>query len=195
MKQKIVLITHSKGGVGKSTLSYLIALNLNSNFKVAILDIDLQGSLSRLSNTTEELHITTDRAILKEDSGFQIIFIDAPPYLSNQIQSLIRLADLIVVPTKAGILDVLAITSTLNLIKNEKMDAKALIVLNMIKPNTTLTENIMKSLVDLEIRVAKQKISDLVAFTRAVALGGVSYDKNAQNQLDCLTEEILTFLL
>ena len=40
--------------------------------------------------------------ILKLDYDF--IFIDTPPYLSNHLPKLIAIADLIIVPTKAGIL-------------------------------------------------------------------------------------------
>ena len=45
---KIILITHQKGGVGKSTLTFNLAQNFSSNSKVAVLDFDLQGSLSQL---------------------------------------------------------------------------------------------------------------------------------------------------
>ena len=65
----------------------------------------------------------------------------------------------------------------------------------MVKPNTTLTKDIMESLEPFKIEVAKTKISDLVAFTRSAVLLGVSYDSKAQRQLDCLTQEILTRLL
>ena len=45
---KIILITHQKGGVGKSTLTFNLAQNIAANSRVAVLDFDLQGSLSQL---------------------------------------------------------------------------------------------------------------------------------------------------
>ncbi|WP_272149762.1 ParA family protein [Tenacibaculum aiptasiae] len=45
---KIILITHQKGGVGKSTLTFNLAQNISENASVAILDLDLQGSLSQV---------------------------------------------------------------------------------------------------------------------------------------------------
>lgn len=44
---KIILITHQKGGVGKSTLTFNLAQNISNGSKVAVLDFDLQGSLSQ----------------------------------------------------------------------------------------------------------------------------------------------------
>ena len=102
---KIILITHQKGGVGKSTLTFNLAQNLSEHSKVAILDMDAQGSLSQLSKIVDSFQITTDENILTTDNNLDFIFIDTPPYLSSKLKGLIKIADLILVPTKAGILD------------------------------------------------------------------------------------------
>jgi chromosome partitioning protein len=65
----------------------------------------------------------------------------------------------------------------------------------MIKANTTLTLDILIGLEEYNVPIANSHISDLVAFTRSVLIGGVSNDKNAQNQLDSLTKEVLTKLI
>lgn len=192
---KIILITHQKGGVGKSTLTFNLAQNLSEHSKVAVLDMDAQGSLSQLSNMVESFHITTDQNILAEDSKLDFIFVDTPPYLSEQLKRLIQLADLILVPTKAGILDLLAIENTIGLIKEEQKEKETLIILNMIKANTTITNDILKNLDSFNVRVAKTRISDLVAFTRSPLLKGVTNDRNAQKQMDSLTKEVLTSLI
>lgn len=62
----------------------------------------------------------------------------------------------------------------------------------MVKPNTTLTEEIKKQLTEYEIRVSKNMLSDLVAFSRSVVYNGVEDSNNAQKQIDNLTKEILT---
>lgn len=54
---KIILITHQKGGVGKSTLTYNLALNICSKAKVVVLDFDLQGSLSQLKELVQDFDI------------------------------------------------------------------------------------------------------------------------------------------
>ena len=194
---KIILITHQKGGVGKSTLTFNLAQNIAPNSKVAVLDFDLQGSLSQLEELVTDFKIIPYQDKLETISELQydFIFIDTPPYLSNHLAKLISISDLIIVPTKAGILDLLAIKSTLAIIEQEKRTMDTLVVFNMIKPNTTLTLDILIGLEEYNVKTATTHISDLVAFTRSVLLRGVSNDKNAQKQIDQLTEEILTKLI
>ncbi len=194
---KIILITHQKGGVGKSTLTFNLAQNIAANSRVAVLDFDLQGSLSQLEELVTDFKIIPYQDKLESISELQydFIFIDTPPYLSNHLAKLISISDLIIVPTKAGILDLLAIKSTLSIIEQEKRTIDTLVVFNMIKPNTTLTLDILIGLEEYNVKIATTHISDLVAFTRSVLLKGVSNDKNAQKQIDQLTEEILTKLI
>ena len=68
-------------------------------------------------------------------------------------------------------------------------------VFNIIKPNTTFTLDLVIGLEEYNVKIASTHISDLVAFTRSVLVKGVSNDKNAQKQIDQLTEEILTKLI
>ena len=194
---KIILITHQKGGVGKSTLTFNLAQNIAANSRVAVLDFDLQGSLSQIEELVTDFKIIPCQDKLESISELQydFIFIDTPPYLSNHLAKLISISDLIIVPTKAGILDLLAIKSTLAIIEQEKRTMDTLVVFNMIKPNTTLTLDILIGLEEYNVKIATTHISDLVAFTRSVLLKGVSNDKNAQKQIDQLTEEILTKLI
>mgnify|MGYP003616302830 FL=1 len=194
---KIILITHQKGGVGKSTLTFNLAQNIAANSRVAVLDFDLQGSLSQLEELVTDFKIIPYQDKLESISELQydFIFIDTPPYLSNHLAKLISISDLIIVPTKAGILDLLAIKSTLAIIEQEKRTIDTLVGFNMIKADTTLTLDILIGLEEYNVKIATTHISDLVAFTRSVLLRGVSNDKNAQKQIDQLTEEILTQLI
>ena len=189
---KIILTTHQKGGVGKSTLTFNLASNLRQNAKVCIVDMDMQGSLLNIRELSDVPIFSADK--LKEviKSDYDFIFIDTPPYLSEKITELYDLADVIVIPTKAGVLDLLAIKSTIDTVKDSKAEKKAIIVFNMIKPNTTLTEEIKDQLKEYDVKVSKNMISDLVVFSRSVLLNGVEESNKAQKQIDNLTKEILT---
>ncbi|QWX83575.1 ParA family protein [Cellulophaga sp. HaHaR_3_176] len=194
---KIILITHQKGGVGKSTLTFNLAQNVSKNAKVAVLDFDFQGSLSQLSDMVTDFEIISFKGEINEieQLDYDFIFIDTPPYLSSHLPCLIELADLIIVPTKAGVLDLLAIKSTLELIEEQQKTLQTLVVFNMIKASTTLTLEILIGLAEYHVKVANTHISDLVSFTRSVLVKGVKNDKNAQKQIDNLTKEILTELI
>ncbi|EKF53856.1 conjugal transfer protein TraA [Galbibacter marinus] len=194
---KIILITHQKGGVGKSTLVFNLAQNISENARVAILDMDLQGSLSQLVGYVENIDILPYQERFKDisEQNYDFIFIDTPPYLSNHLSELINIADLIIIPTKAGILDLFAIKSTIDLIEEEDKLNKTMVVFNMVKANTTLTLDILIEIAEYQVKIADTHISDLVAFTRSILIGGVNADKNAQKQLDTLTREILNQLI
>jgi chromosome partitioning protein len=194
---KIILITHQKGGVGKSTLTFNLAQNIASGAKVGVLDFDLQGSLSQIKELITDFEIIPyqDKLGRISELEYDFIFIDTPPYLTNHLSKLISMADLIIVPTKAGILDLLAIKSTLSLIEQEQRTEDTIVVFNMIKPNTTLTLDILIGLAEYDVKIANTHISDLVSFTRSVLVSGVRQDRNAQRQIDELTKEILLKLI
>ena len=194
---KIILITHQKGGVGKSTLTFNLANNISNSASVAILDFDLQGSLSQIKSLVSGLTIMSYEKNIADIKTlpYDFIFIDTPPYLSDNLNKLIKVSDLILVPTKAGILDLLAIKSTIELIKNKNKVNDTLVVFNMVKPNTTLTLDILIGLEEYNTPIAQTHVSDLVSFTRSVLVGGLGHDKNAQKQLDNLTKEVLTKLI
>ena len=188
---KIILITHQKGGVGKSTITYNLACNIRENAKVCIIDMDFQGSLINISELSEVPIFNADKLNETIKSDYDFIFIDTPPYLNEKIIDLCNISDVIIIPTKAGVLDLLAIKSTIDIVKQAKSENKAIIVFNMIKPNTTLTEEIKSQLQDYNIKVSKNMLSDLVSFSRSVLVNGVEENNNAQKQIDNLTKEIL----
>ena len=185
---------HQKGGVGKSPLTLNLAVNFAKAVNVGIVDMDPQGSLTQLSTVIQDLDILTLEGKPEKIQKLQYdyIFIDTPPYLTNNLKYLINLADLIVVPTKAGIMDLMAIQGTMSLIKSQKALDKSLVVLNMIKPNTTLTLDIQTELRKIDkLSLAKTHISDLVSFTRSAFTKGIPENVKAKQQIESLSTEIL----
>ena len=194
---KIILINNAKGGVGKSTLTFNLAQNIAKSTKVAVIDFDLQGSLAQLKELIEDFDVIPYEMAINEipNLPYDFIFIDTPPYLSSDLPQLLQIADLILIPTKAGILDLLAIKSTIDIINKAGKRHYSRIVFNMIKPNTTLTADIRAQLNEYNFKMYDTQISDLVAFTRSVLLKGVIDSNKAQRQIDSLTKEVLTSLI
>lgn len=189
---KIILVTHQKGGVGKFTLTFNMASILKNDVKTAIIDFDLQGSLYKSRANSEIPIFNKDEIKNIKNLDFDFVFIDTPPYLTEELPNLCKLADAILIPTKTGIYDLLAIEDTINIIKQVGKEDKTLIVFNMVKPNTTLTTEMQEAIENYNITVAETKISDLVAFTRSAMNRGVEYSKKAQQQIEALTREILS---
>lgn len=76
--------------------------------------------------------------------NFEALFIDTPPYLMNEILPIFLKSDLVIIPTKAGVSDIMAIRSTVELVKGAQKTNKKLksaIVLNMVKPRASTVPN------------------------------------------------------
>lgn len=189
---KIILITHQKGGVGKSTLTFNMASILKNDVKTAIIDFDLQGSLYKSRASSDIPVLEKEQINNVQNLDYDFIFIDTPPYLTEDLPKLCKLADVILIPTKTGIYDLLAIEETINIIKQIGKEDKTLIVFNMVKPNTTLTTEMQDAIDNYNIPIAETKISDLVAFTRSAITHGVEDSKKAYQQIESLTREILS---
>ena len=50
---KFILITHQKGGVGKSTLAFNLASNIKDVAKTCIIDMDYQGAVNNIKNLSD----------------------------------------------------------------------------------------------------------------------------------------------
>jgi len=194
---KIITIAHQKGGVGKSTLAINLALCFQNQLSVALVDTDLQGSLYHIKEDFPELAIIgLDKLKDIQQLEHDLVIVDTPPYLSNRVPELFLHSDFILVPTKAGFFDVMAIRSTLALIKEAQAKAphlKAGIVLNMIKPRSGITKDIAGLLENMEIPLLKARVHDRVSIARSAMTSGIlnGGDSKAATEIMALAEEVV----
>ena len=169
--------------------------------KVAVVDIDPQGSISKLKAILTEygVDLIPPEKLHEESEKYDIIIIDSPPYQTNSLPEFFEYSDFVLVPTKAGILDIMAISATIALLKKaqqKKPNLKSAIVLNMVKGSTNLTDDIKEALSQYEFTTLKTMIYDRVSFTRSPISGGVfeTEDEKAKEEIVQLTEEIINML-
>ncbi|KAA6437905.1 ParA family protein, partial [Dyadobacter flavalbus] len=145
----------------------------------------------------------SDLSIITEDQfdqiqklSYDLIVVDTPPYLSSRLPELFKISDYVLVPTKAGFFDVMAIRSTLQLIEEARKKHHSLksgIVLNMVKPRSGVTSEVQELLKTLSIPLLETIIHDRVSFTRSPLTGGVlnGEDPKAKEEITSLAEEIV----
>lgn len=196
----IISVVHQKGGVGKTTLSLNLAFCLSENLKVAITDTDLQGSISEIEEFIEGIDLVPlEKVRNKELLDYDVLVIDTPPYLTDKLHEIFLISDFVLIPTKAGYLDALAVKATISLYKEakkQKPSLKAGMILNMVMHNTSLNNEVKEILADYDLPLLKTQISQRVSFARSPMTNGIfnSEDEKAKTEIVNLADEILNYL-
>lgn len=196
---KIITVAHQKGGVGKSTLALNLAYRFSKEVKTALTDTDPQGSTMQLKDIVQGIDILDYTGMKSlQAKPYDVIFIDTPPYLTENMIPIFLASDFVLIPTKAGVPDIMAIRATIELVKEaqaKKPELKAGIVLNMVKPRANITEQAKEQLQNYDLPILAE-IRDRVVFNNTFLSGGISTgtDPQAIQELEQLTTEILNLL-
>jgi len=195
---KTIIIAHQKGGVGKSTLALNLAYWFSKNVRTALTDTDPQGSTMQLKDIVSGIEILPYSEAKKYIKNYDVLFVDTPPYISDTMLKLFIEADFVLIPTKAGVPDIMAIKATIDLFKDAKKNnpnLKGGIVLNMVKPRASITEQAREQLKAYGLPILAQ-VGDRVAYNNTFLTGGVfsGQDGQAQQEIEQLSNEILNLL-
>lgn len=198
---KIITVAHQKGGVGKTTLALNLAACFSQGLNVGILDTDLQGSLTAVKDDLDNITFVPYDGQLSRltEQQFDILIIDTPPYLTNELPDLFAVSDFVLVPSKVGFFDVMAIKATIEFLKQAEQKRPQLkygVVLNMVKPRTGLNKSVQEILRNYGAILLTTTIADRVSYTRSAITSGIfaSDDDKAKEEITGLADEILTAL-
>ena len=145
---RVLALASQKGGSGKTTLSGHLAVQAQraGAGPVVLIDIDPQGSLADWWNEREAEYpafaqttvarLASDLATLRQQ-GFKLAVIDTPPAITMAIQSVISVAELIVVPTRPSPHDLRAVGATVDLC--ERAGKPLIFVVNAATPKAKIT--------------------------------------------------------
>ena len=145
---KVIAIASRKGGSGKTTLAGHLAVQAEraGNGPVALVDVDPQGSLSDWWNkraAPTPIFMQTALTDLAEnierlrEMGTKLLVIDTPPALTSAIGDIIKLSDLVVIPTRPSPHDLRSIGATVELV--EHLGKPLIFVLNAATPRARIT--------------------------------------------------------
>ena len=152
---RILALASQKGGSGKTTLSRHLAVQAEraGAGPVVLVDIDPQASLADWWNEREAeapafaattvARLATDLEALREQ-GFKLAVIDTPPAITVAIQSVISVAELVIIPTRPSPHDLRAVGATVDLC--ERAGKPLIFVVNAGTPKARITSEVAVAL-------------------------------------------------
>jgi len=145
---RVLALSSQKGGSGKTTLSGHLAVQAEraGGGPVCLIDIDPQGSLADWWNEREDempafaqttvARLAADLEVLRQQ-GFKLAVIDTPPAITMAIQSVIQVAELVVIPTRPSPHDLRAVGATVDIC--ERAGKPLIFVVNAATPKAKIT--------------------------------------------------------
>lgn len=176
---KTLALISQKGGVGKTTLATALAVAADQDGKtVAVFDLDPQASASfwkdtRSRDTPAVVAIPAARLshMLKAAaaSGCDLAIIDAPPFAKDISFEAAQHADFVLIPTRPAVLDVMAMTRTLELVAHYRRPHA--VVLTFCPPQGREVADTEDAVRALGATLIPVRIHNRIAYSRAQQTG------------------------
>lgn len=176
---KTLAIISQKGGVGKTTLATALAVAAQHDGRItAVFDLDPQASAAFWNDTRAADHpavIAIPPARLAHvlaaarDTGCDLAVIDAPPFAKDIAFEAAQHADFILIPTRPAVLDVMAMTKTLDLVRHYARPSA--VVLTFCPPQGRELTDTEEAIAQLGATIAPVRIHNRIAYSRAQQTG------------------------
>lgn len=176
---KTIAIISQKGGAGKTTIAlHLATASALAGHNTAIIDLDPQASAAnwadrRASEVPVVLSAHASRLAHEmkrvADMGGDVLIIDTAPHSDSAALEAAKAADLVLVPCRPAILDIEAITNTLDLVRTTK--TPIFVVMNAVAPRGNEVIEAVEAIIALGVEVCPVQLRQRVAFSRALITG------------------------
>lgn len=202
---KIISIISQKGGAGKTTLAVNLAVLLEQNSKaVLLLDLDPQASSSYWSDSrsqTVPVVVAAQQNRLHQlletgrENGADFVIIDTAPHSESAAFESSQVADIVIIPCRAGILDIRAIQSSLNICK--LTEKTPYVLLNALPFRGSIAEEAVQAIRQIGGVVMNSSVGQRIAFNHAMTagLGVVEYEPKGKASIEMheIFHEIMTY--
>ena len=173
-----IAVISQKGGSGKTTLALHLAVAAAAGRDTAVIDLDPQASAAKWSDRREaELPVVLSAHASRlenemqrvKDAGCEILFLDTAPHSDSAALQAAGLSDLVLVPCRPAILDMEAITNTLDLVRTKS--APVFVVMNAVAPQGHEAQEAAEAIAGLDATVCPVQLVSRVAFSRSLITG------------------------
>ena len=204
----VVGIVNAKGGVGKTTLTLTLSVRAAVDSpRVALVDLDSQGSTElwhALRGDPDNPAICKGARTPTEaleglaQTGWDWVFFDGCPNGMDNIEELISVCDVALVPIRAGLFDLKASHAVIEMLQAAKVPY--LMVVNDVGPTDKGMVDAARRVFERDnIPVAVQQIAHRKAHSEAMAKGKTGpeiskRDDPATVEIEALWQELLTLV-
>ncbi len=187
---KIIAILSQKGGAGKTTLALHLAVEAErSGLMTVVVDLDPQASAaswkdSRAGDSPAIISAQAARlgAVLDtaRAEGVALSILDTAPHSESAALAAARAADFILIPCRPAILDLRAISNTIDL---AKIAGKPVgVVLNSVPARGSLSTEAAEAVAGYGVEVVPVQIGQRAAFMHALTLGQTAQEYEAKGK-------------
>jgi chromosome partitioning protein len=176
---KVLAILSQKGGAGKTTLALHLAVEAERlGLTTAVIDLDPQASAASWGDDRQHetpAVVSAQPSRLNQvlsaarDGGAQLAIIDTAPHSESAALAAAREADFILIPCRPAILDLRAISHTIDL---ARIVAKPVaVVLNSVPSRGSLTTEALDALDGYDVIVCPESLGQRSSFIHSLTAG------------------------
>lgn len=211
----IIAISHQKGGVGKSTIAWNLALTLQKKYDVELVDLDTQKTLTYTNEIRKHQTKSTPLKIktfgnpedlkryINSDSDDKLSIIDLGGFDSTMNRITLITADLVITPVSDKNFELLGLKSFENILAqlSELIDGdlKVKVLLNNLNPQKSKLTN-LKSFIEKSeyFELLDTILRNRADYDRSVGRGQSTIEHNkeskAAKEIKALTKEVKRIL-
>ncbi len=178
---RVITVAQQKGGTGKTMLAANLAAALARRGRVAVIDADAQGSLTRWAGLRQAQPAAAELTCIEAAvwrlsaeldrlrRGHDVVVIDSPPRIDTEARVAIRAADLVLVPVQPSPPDLWAAEGTLALAAAERRASR--LMLNRVPSASRLREQIEAEIAERRLPRLRATLGNRTGFALAFAQG------------------------
>ena len=191
-----------KGGSGKTTLAlHLAVAAAAAGRNAAIIDLDPQASAAKWSDRRDaELPVVLSAHASRlpqeiervKGAGCEFLTLDTAPHSDAAALDAAKAADLVLVPCRPAILDMEAISNTLDLIRAK--GTPVFVVMNAVAPQGQEAQEAAEAIAELDAPVCPVQLVSRVAFSRSLITGQTAQEFEPDGKAAREITKLYTFM-
>ncbi len=191
----IITFVNGKGGVGKTTLSVMMALLYHElGKKTALLDNDPQKTASKWLDEIRENYKEACPPLAVPGESYDIVVIDTPPRLdSEEVVGAIKLANTVILLSSPSPADLWTTRETVKVVNSHiRPGSKGALLFNQVVGHTKLGREVETISEQIGMAALKNVIPRSQSFQHAAIYGLPALTANSRDALQRVALEIAT---